>query len=131
MTTVWLWEYSSSHRTGRAWSAFGDIGHRAASSVDVVEEVMSHTIAQLEKAWLQLEALADNAKREAMRASDELQRRNTKVVDAAEVKILPTSAEQAKMRQVEAERKASAAFDVLWQAKGQTSVGQGQQSVHA
>ena len=38
---------------------------------------------------------------------------------------------QALERQVEAERKASAAFDVLWQAKGQPSMGQGQQSVHA
>lgn len=87
---------------------------------------MSIDIAQLEQAWLQAETMADLAKREAMSASDELQRRNTKVVDAAEVKILMITADQARARQVEAERKASAAFDLLWQAKGE-----GQQSAHA
>jgi len=87
---------------------------------------MSINIAQLEQAWLQAETLADAAKREAAEANTELQRRNAKVVDAAEVKILMTTIEQAKQRQVEAERKASAAFDLLWQAKGQ-----GQQSLHA
>ena len=87
---------------------------------------MSINIAQLEQAWLKAETLADAAKREAMRASEELQVRNSKVVDATEVKILLITAEQAKSRQAEAERKASAAFDLLWQAKGQ-----GQQSLHA
>ena len=87
---------------------------------------MSMEIAQLEQAWLQAETMADQAKRDAMRASEELQVRNAKVVDAAEVKILMVTAEQARSRQAEAERKASAAFDLLWQAKGQ-----GQQSIHA
>ena len=87
---------------------------------------MSTNIAQLEQAWLQAETLADAAKREAMRASEELQVRNSKVVDATEVKVLLITAEQAKSRQAELERKASAAFDLLWQAKGQ-----GQQSLHA
>ena len=90
---------------------------------------MSINIAQLEQAWLQAETMADVAKREAMRASSELQVRNTKVVDATEVKILLTTVEQAKVRQADAERKASAAFDLLWQAKGHQ--GQGQQSIHA
>jgi hypothetical protein len=87
---------------------------------------MTINIAQLEQAWLQAETMADAAKREAMRANDELQIRNAKVVDAAEVKILMSTVEQAKVRQADAERKASAAFDLLWQAKGQ-----GQQSIHA
>ena len=87
---------------------------------------MSTNIAQLEQAWLQAETLADAAKREAMRVSQELQVRNSKIVDATEVKVLLITAEQAKSRQAEAERKASAAFDLLWQAKGQ-----GQQSLHA
>lgn len=87
---------------------------------------MSLNIAQLEQSWLQAEALADKAKREVMIVTEELQRNNGRVVDAAQVKILMYTAEQAKVRQVEAEKSASAAFDLLWQAKGQ-----GQQSVHA
>lgn len=87
---------------------------------------MSLNIVQLEQTWLQAEAMADEAKREARLVAEELQRQNGKVVDASQVKILLTTAEQAKSRQAEAERKASAAFDLLWQAKGQ-----GQQSVHA
>lgn len=88
---------------------------------------MSINIAQLEQSWLQAEAKADVAKREVKQASDDLQRNNDgKVVDAAQVKILMYTAEQARTRQAEAERTASAAFDLLWQAKSQ-----GQQSVHA
>jgi hypothetical protein len=87
---------------------------------------MSINIAQLEQSWLQAEALADVAKREVKVAVDEFQRQNGKVVDAAQVKILLMTAEQARARQAEAERSASAAFDLLWQAKSQ-----GQQSVHA
>jgi hypothetical protein len=87
---------------------------------------MSLNIAQLEQSWLQAEALADEAKREARQVTDELQRHNGKVVDATQVKILMVTAEQARSRQAEAERKASAAFDLLWQAKSE-----GQQSVHA
>jgi hypothetical protein len=87
---------------------------------------MSLNIVQLEQFWLQAEALADEAKREAKQVTEELQRENGKVVDASQVKILMVTADQARNRQVEAERKASAAFDLLWQAKAQ-----GQQSVHA
>ena len=87
---------------------------------------MSLNIAQLEQTWLQAEAMADEAKREAKQVTEELQRQNGKVVDAGQVKILMVTAEQAKTRQAEAERKASAAFDLLWQAKST-----GQQSVHA
>ncbi len=87
---------------------------------------MSLNIAQLEQSWLQAEAVADEAKREAKNVTEELQRQNGKVVDASQVKILMVTAEQAKSRQAEAERKASAAFDLLWQAKSQ-----GQHSVHA
>lgn len=87
---------------------------------------MSLNIAQLEQTWLQAEAMADEAKREAKLVAEELQRQNGKVVDASQVKILLVTAEQAKSRQAEAERKASAAFDLLWQAKSQ-----GQQTVHA
>ena len=87
---------------------------------------MSVNIAQLEQAWIQAETIADRAKREASVAWDEVQRRNAKIVDATEMKILLVTAEQLKVRQADAEKKASAAFDLLWQAKGQ-----GQQSVHA
>lgn len=87
---------------------------------------MSLNIAQLEQTWLQAEAQADEAKREAKQVADELQRHNGKVVDATQVKILMVTAEQARSRQAEAERKASAAFDLLWQAKSM-----GQQTVHA
>ena len=87
---------------------------------------MSLNIAQLEQTWLQAEAQADEAKREAKQVTEELHRQNGKVVDASQVKILMVTADQARNRQAEAERKASAAFDLLWQAKGQ-----GQQSVHA
>lgn len=87
---------------------------------------MSLNIAHLEQSWLQAEAMADEAKREAKQVSEELHRQNGKVVDATQVKILMVTAEQARSRQAEAERKASAAFDLLWQAKSQ-----GQQSVHA
>jgi hypothetical protein len=83
---------------------------------------MSMNIAQLEQAWLEAETAADAAKREAVRASEELARRNSKVVDAAEIKILLSTAEQAKQRRDQAEQVASAAFDQLWQAKGQWSV---------
>ncbi len=87
---------------------------------------MSLNIAQLEQSWLQAEAIADEATREVRQLSEELQRQNSKVVDAGQVKILLVTAEQARSRQLEAERMASAAFDLLWQAKSQ-----GQQSVHA
>lgn len=87
---------------------------------------MSITIAQLEQSWLQAEALADEAKRAVKMATDQLQLHNGKVVDAGQVKILMSTAEQARQRQVEADRTASAAFDLLWQAKDQ-----GQHSVHA
>ena len=87
---------------------------------------MSLNIAQLEQFWLQAEAMADEAKRDAKQVAEELQRQNGKVVDASQVKILLVTADQAKSRQAEAERKASAAFDLLWQANSQ-----GQQSVHA
>ena len=83
---------------------------------------MSMNIAQLEQVWLQAETSADAARREAVRASEELARRNSKVVDAAEIKILLSTVEQAKLRQDQAEQTASAAFDQLWQAKGQWSV---------
>jgi hypothetical protein len=83
---------------------------------------MSMNIAQLEQAWLEAETAADAAKREAVRASEELARRNSKVVDAAEIKILLSTVEQAKQRRDQAEQVASAAFDQLWQAKGQWSV---------
>jgi hypothetical protein len=83
---------------------------------------MAVNIAQLEQAWLEAETAADAAKREAMRASEELARRNSKVVDAAEIKILLSTVEQAKQRRDQAEQVASAAFDQLWQAKGQWSV---------
>jgi len=79
---------------------------------------MAVNIAQLEQAWLEAETAADAAKREAVRASEELARRDAKVVDAAEVRVLMSTVEQAKQRQDQAERKASAAFDRLWQAKG-------------
>jgi 2-phosphoglycerate kinase len=87
---------------------------------------MSLSIAQLEQSWLQAEAIADEAKREARVVAEELHRQNGKVVDASQVKILMTTAEMAKSRQAEADKNASAAFDLLWQAKSQ-----GQQSVHA
>jgi len=87
---------------------------------------MSINIAHLEQSWLQAEALADEAKREAKQASEDLQRYNGKVVDAGQVRILMHTVEQARARQLEAERTASAAFDLLWQAKSQ-----GQHSVHA
>ena len=87
---------------------------------------MSLNIAQLEQFWLQAEAMADEAKRDAKQVAEELQRQNGKVVDASQVKILLVTADQAKSRQAEAERKASAAFDLLWQAKST-----GQHSVHA
>lgn len=91
---------------------------------------MSLNIAQLEQSWLQAEAVADEAKREAKQVADELQRQNGKVVDAGQVKILIVAAEQARTRQVEAEKKASAAFDLLWQAKGQGNQS-ASHSVHA
>ncbi|CAN0492453.1 unnamed protein product [Phaeothamnion confervicola] len=87
---------------------------------------MSINVAHLEQSWLQAEALADVAKREVKVAVDELQRQNGKVVEASQVKILLLTADQARARQAEAERTASAAFDLLWQAKSQ-----GHQSVHA
>ncbi len=87
---------------------------------------MSLNIAHLEQSWLQAEALADEAKREVKVVAAELQKHNGKVVDAAQVKILMVTAEQARNRQAEAERNASAAFDLLWQAKSQ-----GQHTVHA
>ncbi len=87
---------------------------------------MSIDIAQLEQSWLRAEAEADEAKREVNAVSEELHERNGKIVDATEVKILMANVEEAKIKQAEAERKASAAFDLLWQAKGQ-----GQQTVHA
>ncbi len=82
---------------------------------------MSINVAHLEQSWLQAEALADVAKREVKVVVDELQRQNGKVVDAAQVKILLHTADQARARQAEAEKMASAAFDVLWQAKGQSA----------
>lgn len=83
---------------------------------------MQIDISQLEQAWLKAETAADEAKREAARASGELQAKNSKVVDAGEIKILLSTVQQAKDRQDEADRMASAAFDRLWQAKGQRQV---------
>ncbi|MGE0628138.1 MAG: hypothetical protein AB7O43_09970 [Hyphomicrobiaceae bacterium] len=87
---------------------------------------MSINIAQLEQAWLRAEAAADDAKRDVAQANDYLHRVNGKVVDAAAAKELMSAVEEAKSRLAEAESEASAAFDLLWQAKGQ-----GQQSIHA
>lgn len=83
---------------------------------------MSMEIAQLEQAWLQAEAIADEAKREAARVNDELANRNRQVADMAEVKILLGSVEQAKARRDEADRVASAAFDRFWSAKDARSL---------
>jgi hypothetical protein len=79
-------------------------------------------VTQLEQAWLQAEAIADEAKKEAERASHALHVKNGKVCDATEVKVLLTHAQQAKQRQEEAEQRANAAFDRFWQAKDQRQV---------
>ena len=97
-----------------------------AADFRLVEENMSDNIAQLEQAWLAAEAKADEAKREVKLATEQLRDRNTKVVDAAEIKMLTILTEQARTRQAEADKQASAAFDALWVAKGQ-----GQHSLHA
>lgn len=79
-------------------------------------------VAQLEQAWLQAEAIADEAKKEAERAKLALHKHNGKVVDASAVRVLLTTVEQAKQRQEEAEQVASAAFDKFWQARDQRQV---------
>jgi 1,6-anhydro-N-acetylmuramate kinase len=78
---------------------------------------MSVDIRELEKAWLEAETVADEAKRAARQYDDELKKRNSKAKDGGEVKILITSLEEAKARQEQAERSASDAFEKLWQAK--------------
>jgi hypothetical protein len=83
---------------------------------------MSMTLVQLEQAWLQAEAIADEARREAERMSGELAERNRQVADMAEMKILLGSVEQAKARRDEADRVASAAFDRFWSAKDTRSL---------
>ena len=88
---------------------------------------MSVNIVQLEQAWLQAEAIADRGKARGIggmgRGSAPATARSS---TPPQMKILLVTAEQLKVRQADAEKKASAAFDLLWQAKGQ-----GQQSVHA
>lgn len=84
---------------------------------------MSVTIVDLEKAWLDAEAKADVARREATKASEELARKNGKARDGAEIKILLSSVERAKAEQAAAERRASDAFDKLWQARGKNAAG--------
>lgn len=78
---------------------------------------MSVDIRELEKAWLEAETQADEAKRAARRYDDELKRRNAKAKDGGEIKVLVSSFEEAKAKQEQAERSACDAFDKLWQAK--------------
>ncbi len=80
---------------------------------------MSIDIAQLEQAWLNAETAADTLKQEALKASAELTRmRQAPEVDGKDFSVLVASIEQLKMRQEEAERTASAAFDRYWTAQG-------------
>jgi hypothetical protein len=104
-------------------NAARDTSNQPCPQLSLVEDdVMLLEVAQLEQAWLQAEAIADEAKKEAERASQALSKRNGRVVDASEVKVLLTSVQQAKQRQEEAELVASDAFDRFWQAKDQRQV---------
>lgn len=81
---------------------------------------MSVEHSELEQVWLQAETAAEEAKHAALRASDELERRRGgKARKSGDITLLLTTVEQAKAKQDEAERMASAAFDRLWQAKEQ------------
>lgn len=81
---------------------------------------MSINHSELEHAWLQAETAAEEAKHAALRASEELERRRgAKARKSNDITILLTNVEEARARQDEAERTASAAFDRLWQAKEQ------------
>lgn len=80
---------------------------------------MSIDIAQLERAWLQAETAADALKHEALKASAELARmRQAPGENGKDYDLLVATIEQLKMRQEEAERTASAAFDRYWTAQG-------------
>lgn len=89
---------------------------------------MSIDIRELEKAWLEAETQADEAKRAARQYDDEIKKRNARTKDGGEIKILVSSLEEAKAKQEQAERSASDAFDKLWQAK---SVGNGSATAFA
>ncbi|MGH6815545.1 MAG: hypothetical protein ACREC6_07565 [Hyphomicrobiaceae bacterium] len=79
---------------------------------------MSINLADLKKAWLRAETMADAAKQTLMCASLELEKRRGGSGKAArEFKKLLSFVERAKVRQEEAERAACAAFDRLWQAQ--------------
>ncbi len=80
---------------------------------------MSIDIAQLEQAWLKAETAADELKQETTRASNELARkRQARGEDGQDWAVLAATVEQLKVRQEEAERTASAAFDRYWLAQG-------------
>jgi len=78
---------------------------------------MSMNIRDLEKAWLEAETRADEAKRAARQVDAEIKQRNGAAKDGGEIKVLVSSLEEAKARQEMAERSASDAFERLWQAK--------------
>lgn len=82
---------------------------------------MSIDIGELEKAWLEAETMADEAKRAAKKYDEELKKRNARTKDGGEIKVLVSSLEEAKAKQEQAERSASDAFDKLWQAKSRTN----------
>lgn len=79
---------------------------------------MSIEIAQLEQAWLKAESTVDELKHEALKANAELARmRQTWGEEGNDFGMLVTMVEQLKARQEEAERTASAAFDLYWSAQ--------------
>ncbi len=88
---------------------------------------MAIDVSQLEQAWLEAETMADEAKHEALKLSQELARqREVRGEDGQDVTVLVTTIETLKARQAEAERTASAAFDRFWSAHGSKSGGGGQ-----
>ena len=79
---------------------------------------MSSEIAQLERAWLKAEAVVDELKQEASKASAELARmRQVRGEETRDLSARATTVEQLMARREEAERTASAAFDRYWSAQ--------------
>jgi hypothetical protein len=78
---------------------------------------MSTKVQQLEQAWLMAEAIADQARHEALQADEAVKNQTTAVAGGTEVTVLLSTAEELHARHEQAERTASEAFDRLWQAQ--------------
>jgi hypothetical protein len=76
---------------------------------------MTAQISELEKAWLEAETIAD----EARHAAEVYEAKRSQARSDDEIKLLAANVEQARARFARAEQMAAETFDRLWEAKAQ------------